>query len=165
MTWVKYTDTGRESWEHDGSQHRALWVKVVDGWSKDGNWGSYLQITCRTQKDKHIDSSDGWVKPVSSKGDKLPFYDMGTYYEIWQNDRETGRPPHRPERLPPLRRWSVPRHMEPQGLLTPTAQRCCCGRANADERAGRGPHPALVAIHLVSAVETARHTAPQKVAS
>ncbi|MFD8919990.1 hypothetical protein ACFV0Y_19490 [Streptomyces sp. NPDC059569] len=70
-----------------------LWVKVTDGrWEKDGNWGGHLQITCATDKGKWIDSSDGWLWPQSSKGDKITFYDMGAYYEIWQKDRETGRP-------------------------------------------------------------------------
>ncbi|MFG2224499.1 hypothetical protein [Streptomyces sp. NPDC048644] len=75
------------------SQGPALWVKVADGaWAKDGNWGGYLQITCATQEGKWIDSSAGWVTPVSSKADKVTFYDMGNYYEIWQKDRETGKP-------------------------------------------------------------------------
>ncbi|QEV21989.1 hypothetical protein [Streptomyces alboniger] len=75
------------------SQGPALWVKVADGaWAKDGNWGGYLQVTCATAKGKWIDSSDGWVTPVSSKADKVTFYDMGNYYEIWQKDRETGKP-------------------------------------------------------------------------
>ncbi|GGP82857.1 hypothetical protein [Streptomyces melanogenes] len=29
---------------------------------------------------------------MSAKGDAVTFYDMGPYYEIWQNDRNTGRP-------------------------------------------------------------------------
>ncbi|KVE21249.1 hypothetical protein WI92_25130 [Burkholderia vietnamiensis] len=78
--------------ELDGSQNPSLWVKVVDGWAKDGNWGGYLQISCVTQKGKYIDSSNGWVKPVTNKEDKVTFYDMGNYYEIWQGDRESGRP-------------------------------------------------------------------------
>lgn len=28
----------------------------------------------------------------SSVGDKVTFYDMGAYYEIWQKDRATGHP-------------------------------------------------------------------------
>ncbi|EIK94813.1 hypothetical protein PMM47T1_19993 [Pseudomonas sp. M47T1] len=76
----------------DGSTQTSLWVKVVEGWAKDGDWGGYLQISCRTQKGKYIDSSNGWVTPVSSRQDKVTFYDMGNYYEIWQKDRESGRP-------------------------------------------------------------------------
>ncbi|WP_024616681.1 hypothetical protein [Pseudomonas kilonensis] len=76
----------------DGSTQASLWVKVVEGWAKDGNWGGYLQISCRTEKDKYIDSGSGWVKPVASRNDKVTFYDMGNYYEIWQKDRESGRP-------------------------------------------------------------------------
>jgi hypothetical protein len=76
---------------HD--QNPTLWVKVADGgWAKDGNWGGYLQVTCVTDKGKWIDSSDGWVTSVASKSDKVTFYDMGNYYEIWQKDRKTGRP-------------------------------------------------------------------------
>ncbi|MGE9839192.1 hypothetical protein [Pseudomonas sp. UM16] len=81
-----------KNFQLDGSTHPSLWVKVVDGWSEDGNWGGYLQITCVTDKDKYIDSSSGWAKPVASREDKVTFYDMGNYYEIWQGDRETGRP-------------------------------------------------------------------------
>ncbi|MFJ6798872.1 hypothetical protein [Streptomyces sp. NPDC091268] len=75
-------------------QNPTLWVKVADGaWSKDGNWGGHLQVTCATAEGKWIGSSDdGWVTPVASKGDPITFYDMGNYYEIWQKDRETGRP-------------------------------------------------------------------------
>ncbi|MFF5447528.1 hypothetical protein [Streptomyces sp. NPDC012888] len=74
-------------------QNPTLWVKVADGaWSKDGNWGGYLQVTCATDEGKWIDSSSGWVTTVASKVDPVAFYDMGNYYEIWQNNRETGRP-------------------------------------------------------------------------
>lgn len=98
----------------DGSTFPCLWVKVVDGWSKEGNWGGYLQITCVTAEGKYIDSTDdwgkevisrygkastnwvdfgdGWVRPVSVKRNKVTFYDMGNYYEIWQGDRQLGRP-------------------------------------------------------------------------
>ncbi|MFF8478451.1 hypothetical protein [Streptomyces sp. NPDC015414] len=76
---------------HD--QGATLWVKVGDGgWSKDGNWGGYLQVDCATAKGKWIDSSNGWVTTVAGKGDPVTFYDMGTHYQIWQGDRETGRP-------------------------------------------------------------------------
>ncbi|MFB7982770.1 hypothetical protein [Streptomyces vinaceus] len=71
----------------------ALWVKVVDGWEKDGHWGGHLQVTCRAQNGKWIDSSDGWVKPKSAKGDPVSFYDMGDWYEIWQGDRDNGGKP------------------------------------------------------------------------
>lgn len=87
----EYVDLGETAAIH--SQGPTLWVKVADGaWSKDGNWGGYLQVTCATDKGRWIDSSDGWVKTVSSKADPVTFYDMGDYYEIWQQTRETGRP-------------------------------------------------------------------------
>lgn len=76
----------------DGSSNPTVWVKVVDGWAKDGNWGGYLQITSSNEKDNYIDSQKGWVKPVASKQDPVTFYDMGNYYEIWQKDRESGLP-------------------------------------------------------------------------
>ncbi|WP_323613685.1 hypothetical protein [Pseudomonas putida] len=85
-------DKKKEQYVADGSSQASLWVKVVEGWAKDGNWGGYLQISSSTEKDKYIDSSSGWVKPVASKQDKVTFYDMGNYYEIWQKDRESGRP-------------------------------------------------------------------------
>ncbi|MFF3860051.1 hypothetical protein [Streptomyces sp. NPDC002209] len=69
-----------------------LWVKVVDGWEKNGNWGGHLQVTCATGKGNWIESRDGWVGHLPSKGDPVSFYDMGNYYEIWQKTRETGRP-------------------------------------------------------------------------
>ncbi|MFD8979019.1 hypothetical protein [Streptomyces sp. NPDC059564] len=87
----EYVDLGETAKIH--SQGPTLWVKVADGaWSKDGNWGGYLRVTCRTENGQWIDSRDGWVKLVSAKVDKVTFYDMGNYYEIWQKDRETGRP-------------------------------------------------------------------------
>ncbi len=85
-------DKDKQTFVLSGETSAALWVKVIDGWSKDGNWGGYLQITCATAKGQWIDSTDGWVRPQTSKGDPVTFYDMGPYYEIWQKDRETGRP-------------------------------------------------------------------------
>lgn len=74
-------------------QNPTLWVKVAAGaWSKDGNWGGHLQVTCATEEGKWIGSSNGWVTPVASKEEPVTFYDMGNYYEIWQKDCETGRP-------------------------------------------------------------------------
>ncbi|MGW5367912.1 hypothetical protein ACWER6_31000 [Streptomyces sp. NPDC004009] len=36
-----------------GQDHNpTLWVKVVDGWEKDGNWGGYLKVTCATEEGK-----------------------------------------------------------------------------------------------------------------
>ncbi|MFJ8018605.1 hypothetical protein [Streptomyces sp. NPDC096339] len=32
------------------------------------------------------------MSPVASKTDTVTFYDMGNFYEIWQKDRESGRP-------------------------------------------------------------------------
>ncbi|KPH99335.1 hypothetical protein OV450_5273 [Actinobacteria bacterium OV450] len=76
-----------------GETSPTLWVKIADGaWSKDGHWGGHLQVTCAAAEGQWIDSSNGWVRPQSSKGDPVTFYDMGPYYEIWQKDRETGRP-------------------------------------------------------------------------
>ncbi|HEE6561394.1 TPA: hypothetical protein R7S29_001654 [Acinetobacter baumannii] len=76
----------------NGERNPALWVTVDEGWEKDGNWGGYLRITCVTEQNKYVDSSNGWVLPVASKDDKVTFYDMGNYYEIWQKDRNSGRP-------------------------------------------------------------------------
>ncbi|MBR7688843.1 hypothetical protein [Acinetobacter nosocomialis] len=76
----------------NGERNPCLWVTVDEGWEKDGNWGGYLRITCATEKNKYVDSSNGWVLPVASKADKVTFYDMGNYYEIWQGDRNSGRP-------------------------------------------------------------------------
>ncbi|GAA5074531.1 hypothetical protein [Streptomyces similanensis] len=91
---------GESRWDHEKNQTVAtgqtaatLWVKIADGaWCKDGNWGGRLQVTCATAQGQWIDSSDGWVRPQPAKGDPVTFYDMGPYYEIWQKDRETGRP-------------------------------------------------------------------------
>lgn len=91
---------GETRWDGDkgefvvtGQTAATLWVKVADGaWSKDGNWGGRLQVTCVTAEGQWIDSSDGWVRPQSAKGDPVTVYDMGPYYEIWQKDRESGRP-------------------------------------------------------------------------
>ncbi|TDM63356.1 hypothetical protein [Acinetobacter sp.] len=88
----KSYDSKKGEWYDNGERNPALWVTVDEGWEKDGNWGGYLQISCVTQNNKYIDSSNGWVLPVSSKADKVTFYDMGNYYEIWQKDRESGRP-------------------------------------------------------------------------
>lgn len=90
---VNVAPEGRNSDGSDnGERNPSLWVTVDEGWEKDGNWGGYLRIVCATQQNKYIDSSNGWVLPVSSKGDKVTFYDMGNYYEIWQKDRDSGRP-------------------------------------------------------------------------
>ncbi|MGA5406925.1 hypothetical protein ACPCSC_06625 [Streptomyces lavendulocolor] len=76
-----------------GERSATLWVKIADGaWYKDGHFGGHLQVTCATAEGQWIDSSNGWVRPQSSKGDPVTFYDMGPYYEIWQKDRKTGRP-------------------------------------------------------------------------
>ncbi|MCU4708744.1 hypothetical protein [Acinetobacter pittii] len=85
-------DEKKHEYYDNGERNPALWVTVDEGWEKDGNWGGYLRITCVTEKNKYIDSSNGWVLPVASKADKVTFYDMGNYYEIWQKDRESGRP-------------------------------------------------------------------------
>ncbi|WP_455355526.1 hypothetical protein [Streptomyces sp. SYSU K217416] len=69
----------------------AVWVEVVDGWEKDGNWGGYLKVNCVANKGKWIDSSDGWVKSVSSKDGPVTFVDKGDWYEIRQGDIK-GRP-------------------------------------------------------------------------
>lgn len=74
------------------AQGAALWVKVIDGWEKDGNWGGHLQVSCATAKGQWIESKNGWVGAYASKGDPVTFYDMGNHYEIWQQTRETGRP-------------------------------------------------------------------------
>ncbi|MFC8532454.1 hypothetical protein ACFUJY_00620 [Streptomyces sp. NPDC057249] len=82
--------TEGERWHGQGT---TLWVRVADGaWSKDGDWGGYLQVTCATEKGKWLDSKNGWLTPIASKAEPVTFYDMGNYYEIWQKDRETGRP-------------------------------------------------------------------------
>ena len=91
LTGTRY-DAEKKERVADGSTQATLWVKVVEGWAKDGNWGGYLQISCRTEKGKYLDSRNGWVTPVASGQDKVTFYDMGNYYEIWQKDRESGRP-------------------------------------------------------------------------
>lgn len=71
----------------------AAWVKVVDGWEKDGNWGGYLQVTSECDKGKWIDSSAGWVVTVSSKADPVTFIDKDDYYEIWQHNKpDSSRP-------------------------------------------------------------------------
>lgn len=97
----------------DGQTHPALWVKVVEGWAREGNWGGYLQVTSVTAEGQYIDSNDtwgiavtddfnlnssvsygshsGWVAPTASRTNMLTFYDMGNYYEIWQGDRKNGR--------------------------------------------------------------------------
>lgn len=85
-------DSKKGEYYDNGERSASLWVTVDEGWEKDGNWGGYLRITCATHKNKYIDSKDGWVLPVSSKADKVTFYDMGNYYEIWQKDRDSGRP-------------------------------------------------------------------------
>lgn len=85
-------DEKKQEYYDNGERNPALWVTVDEGWEKDGNWGGYLRITCVTEKNKYVDSSSGWVLPVSSKADKVTFYDMGNYYEIWQKDRNSGRP-------------------------------------------------------------------------
>lgn len=91
--WVDGEQVAMTETEIIHNQNPTLWVKVADGaWSKDGNWGGHLQVTCATEQGKWIDSSHGWVTPVASKGAPVAFYDMGNYYEIWQKDRETGRP-------------------------------------------------------------------------
>ncbi|MFI6530667.1 hypothetical protein [Streptomyces uncialis] len=70
-----------------------LRVKLVDGWEKDGNWGGYLQITSDDYQGYYIDSSNGWLTPVSGKVDPVTFFDKGDWYEIWQKDPEhDGRP-------------------------------------------------------------------------
>lgn len=91
LTGTQYDAENKEQ-VADGSTQASLWVKVVEGWARDGNWGGYLQISCRTEKGKYLDSRNGWVAPVTSGQDKVTFYDMGNYYEIWQKDRESGRP-------------------------------------------------------------------------
>ena len=91
LTGTQYDDENKVQ-VADGSTQASLWVKVVEGWARDGNWGGYLQISCRTEKGKYLDSRNGWVTPVTSGQDKVTFYDMGNYYEIWQKDRESGRP-------------------------------------------------------------------------
>ncbi|WP_322977045.1 hypothetical protein [Acinetobacter pittii] len=88
----KSYDSKKGEWYDNGERNPALWVTVDEGWEKDGNWGGYLQISCVTEQNKYVDSSNGWVLPVASKADKVTFYDMGNYYEIWQKDRESGRP-------------------------------------------------------------------------
>lgn len=88
----KSYDSKKGEWYDNGERNPALWVTVDEGWEKDGNWGGYLQISCVTEQNKYVDSSNGWVLPVASKVDKVTFYDMGNYYEIWQKDRESGRP-------------------------------------------------------------------------
>jgi hypothetical protein len=85
-------DSEKREYYDNGERSASLWVTVDEGWEKDSNWGGYLRITCATHKNKYIDSKDGWVLPVSSKADKVTFYDMGNYYEIWQKDRDSGRP-------------------------------------------------------------------------
>ncbi|WPO69570.1 hypothetical protein [Streptomyces sp. KN37] len=85
--FVDRTDT-----EFVHAQGATLWVKVIDGWEKDGNWGGHLQVTCATAKGQWIESKNGWVSAYASKGDPVTFYDMGNHYEIWQQTRETGRP-------------------------------------------------------------------------
>jgi hypothetical protein len=85
-------DAEKREYYDNGERSASLWVTVDEGWEKDGNWGGYLRITCATHKNKYIDSKNGWVLPVSSKADKVTFYDMGNYYEIWQKDRDSGRP-------------------------------------------------------------------------
>ncbi|MFE3997131.1 hypothetical protein ACFXPW_36415 [Streptomyces goshikiensis] len=69
-------------------------MKVAEGgWAKDGHWGGHLQVTCRTENGSWIESTDGWVKPKSKKGDPISFYDMGDWYEIWQGTRDNdGKP-------------------------------------------------------------------------
>jgi hypothetical protein len=69
-----------------------MWVRCVDGWEQDGNWGGYLQFSGDAYKGKWVDSSDGWAKLVGSKADPISFYDMGDYYEVWQKRRENGKP-------------------------------------------------------------------------
>jgi hypothetical protein len=69
-----------------------MWVRCVDGWDEDGNWGGYLQFSGKAYEGKWVDSSDGWAKIVDSKADPVSFYDMGDYYEVWQQRRQTGRP-------------------------------------------------------------------------
>ncbi|MDD9315039.1 hypothetical protein [Acinetobacter lactucae] len=85
-------DSKKQEWYDNGERNPTLWVTVDEGWEKDGNWGGYLRITCVTEQNKYVDSSNGWVLPVVSKADKVTFYDMGNYYEIWQKDRDSGRP-------------------------------------------------------------------------
>ncbi|MYX46213.1 hypothetical protein GTW59_35005 [Streptomyces sp. SID89] len=77
-----------------GAAHYAtLWVKVTDGaWAEDGNWGGCLQITLPPPR------ASGSIRKMAMSGrspqraTKVAFCDMGDYYEIWQKDRETGRP-------------------------------------------------------------------------
>ncbi|MFF0561473.1 hypothetical protein [Streptomyces sp. NPDC004266] len=73
-------------------QRPALWVKVVDGWAKDGNWGGHLQVTCATANGYWIAAHKGSMKAATNKTEPITFYDMGPYYEIWHQDRTTGAP-------------------------------------------------------------------------
>lgn len=69
----------------------ALHVKCIDGWDDGGDWAGYLQVVSAHNKGKWIDSSDGWVKAVSSKADPVWFVDKGDYYELRQGNKK-GRP-------------------------------------------------------------------------
>ncbi|RSS45913.1 hypothetical protein EF912_27950 [Streptomyces sp. WAC07061] len=63
----------------------AVWVKVVDGWSKNGNWGGHLQVDCATNKGCWIEGSNrGWAYAYSSKYGPISFVDKGDWYEIRQ---------------------------------------------------------------------------------
>ncbi|MFF0483099.1 hypothetical protein [Streptomyces sp. NPDC004435] len=64
-------------------------MRIAEGeWATDGNWGGFLQVTSAANQHKWIESKNGWAGAFSSKDDKVTFYDMGNYYEIWQWTRE-----------------------------------------------------------------------------
>ncbi|MNN33017.1 hypothetical protein D3C81_1467540 [compost metagenome] len=112
---VGWTEKKMEGPEKDGSTYPSPWFKVVEGRSEGGNWGGYLQISSVADNGKYLDSNDtwgrsvtddinlhtsvnfkddgnGWVAPVSSKTNKVMFYDKGNYYEIWQVNGNSKRP-------------------------------------------------------------------------
>ncbi|MFA7892754.1 hypothetical protein [Pseudomonas putida] len=105
---------GRKVEVPDGQTYPALWVKIVEGWAREGDWGGFLQVTSITAEGQYIDSDDtwgrlvtndidlnssvsyesqsGWAVPTAARTNVITFYDKGNYYEIWQGDRKQGRP-------------------------------------------------------------------------
>ncbi|MCG8969035.1 hypothetical protein [Streptomyces sp. CL12-4] len=69
----------------------ALWVECIDGQTDGSDWGGRLKVACVTNKGMWIDSSNGWVKAVSSGAEPIWFVDKDDYYEIRQGSKN-GRP-------------------------------------------------------------------------
>ncbi|MEY2227929.1 hypothetical protein [Streptomyces sp. BF23-19] len=70
----------------------AAWLKVVDGWAKDGNWGGYLQVTSKENEGGWIQIPDDYMRVGTKKANQFTFVDKDDYYEIWYDGSEGKRP-------------------------------------------------------------------------